>query len=27
VATVQTAYEKRYRGKGRTIYERQFCLI
>ena len=26
-ATVQTAYEKRYRGKGRTIYERQFCLI
>lgn len=26
VAAVQTTYEKRYRGEGRTIYLRQFCL-
>ncbi len=24
---VQTAYEKRYRGKGRPIYVRRFCLV
>ena len=26
VTAVQTTYEKRYRGEGRTIYFRQFCL-
>jgi tRNA (guanine-N7-)-methyltransferase len=25
--SVQTAYEKRYRGKGRPIYVRRFCLV
>ena len=26
VPAVQTTYEKRYRGEGRTIYDRTFCL-
>ena len=26
VTAVQTTYEQRYRGEGRTIYERKFCL-